>query len=828
MLQRIVLLLLIVNNVAAQTAVEKFENYQNSHHLEKVYINHDKPFYLLGDTIWCQVFFVDAKTHQFFDASPIVHVDLIDSDNSIVGNYLLKIDQGLASFQIPTSYNDKAGEYILRGYTQYQRNFEQDYLFQKNVIVVDDSIAINNADENTKPQEFNAQFFPEGGEIVSGLSNKIALKVQNQNGDNLSYTGVVVDENGNEIKTFISYNEGISFFEFTPQLNKIYSVKIGYDNRERSFELPKALSEGYTINVDSRSQKHLLIKLASNKKQLLGGASIVGQIRGQVFMNEPLKKTGQQKLKLPRDKMPSGILHFTVLDDKGRPVCERIAFNKNPKESIDVMVDLNKEIYSQREKIEFEIRTTHLEKTVLSSYSVSVYNKDVIPVGDNDLNIVNYLLLQSDLKGRISNVNQYFLVDDHRTNFSLDLLMLTHGWSRFTWQDILKEQKPSLEYTTSEDIPFMGIVRKHNNNKPVKADVFLNVLSNTDFSRTKMITEEDGLFYFKGFEFKDTTDILIQANVHNSKKKKKESESNRSGDTKVDIEILELEKLEFDPSVTNSNNILKGVSLVDLANEFAEKKRSDFYYNPEWLINLQEVTVKGSRMTEREKKIENLRDIYKERGIFYFSSSQKIFMDDLPLNGGGYTDIFQVLKGRLPGVQIKGFVPNQYAVLRNASSLNGDIPAIIMVDGFQLADGGGNPIDVQNILAIDVIKGLAATSIFGSAGAGGVISIITKSPEDSTYRGTDKKVKGSINIQSPGFFNAKEFYTPNYEKKEISHQQPNLNTTLYWEPMIQTVEAKNISFFAGDKAGNYFIKIEGITDTGIPFVDFKEFSVGDN
>ena len=59
-----------------QTILEKFESYQNSHHIEKVYISHDKTFYTPGDTIWCMAFFVDGKTHQIFEnASPIIHIE---------------------------------------------------------------------------------------------------------------------------------------------------------------------------------------------------------------------------------------------------------------------------------------------------------------------------------------------------------------------------------------------------------------------------------------------------------------------------------------------------------------------------------------------------------------------------------------------------------------------------------------------------------------------------------------------------------------------------------------------------------------------------------
>gem|GEM_PF-1148373 len=829
MILRIIFFLLLAQISFGQTTIEKFENYQNSHHLEKVYINHDKPFYLLGDTIWCQGVFVDGRTHQFFEASPILYVDWMTADSKLIDNYLVKIDKGLAAFQIPTNYEEDPGEYILRGYTQYQRNFEQDYLFQKNIKIFSDSLGLEEPKDVAASTDFSAKFFPEGGEIVTGLNSKVAVKVQDASGDNLQYTGVLIGNDNQEIKTFKSYNEGISFFEFIPEDGISYTIKIIINGKEKSFNLPKALDVGYTINVNSSGKESIVLNLESNKKELLGGAIVLGHVRGQLFLNQELKKESKQQLKISRAQIPSGIIHFTVLDNEGRPVCERLTFNKNPQETVEVSVDLSKSFYSQREKVELSINTQQFGEIVPASLSLSVYNMEVIPSGNNDLSIVNYLLLQSDLKGRINEVDQYFQEDNTKTNFLIDLLMLTHGWSRFIWQDILKEKLPTMEFATAEDIPIIGVVRKHKKDKPVKADVFLSILSKTDFANTNVTTDDDGIFYFKGFEFRDTTEVLIQANIHNPKKKKKlkEGEYKRAGNNNVDIEILSLDKLPYDESVTLVNDLEEGVVASDLAVEFKEIKRIDYLYHPEWSIDLDEVMIKGVRKTERESQLANLKDEMKDRGMFYFPSSQKIFLEDLPGGGAIYENIFQVIRGRVPGVQIKGSPGSQYVLIRNTANIQGgDIPATIMVDGFEVLDVSASEINIQNIKVIDVIKGLSATSVFGESGAGGVISIITRDPGEFKPNGIERKVKGSINIQSPGFFNAKEFYSPNYNKRSISHQQPNLNTTLYWQSMIRAgKESTKFSFFTGDRGGQYLIKIEGISESGYPFVHYEEFTI---
>ena len=77
----------------------------------------------------------------------------------------------------------------------------------------------------------------------------------------------------------------------------------------------------------------------------------------------------------------------------------------------------------------------------------------------------------------------------------------------------------------------------------------MNILSLENFTSTNLTTEEDGLFYFKGFQFIDTTELVIQANIHNSKKKGKQKDgvAKRAGNKNVEIELLKFNELGFNP-----------------------------------------------------------------------------------------------------------------------------------------------------------------------------------------------------------------------------------------------------------------------------------------
>ncbi len=110
------------------------------------------------------------------------------------------------------------------------------------------------------------------------------------------------------------------------------------------------------------------------------------------------------------------------------------------------------------------------------------------------------------------------------------------------------------------------------------------------------------------------------------------------------------------------------------------------------------------------------------------------------------------LQGKLAGVQIGGnsgsMGGSAKVTIRGLKSISGDNNALFIVDGVPMANmnlnsstqgtgGGGfdlgnpaqliNPNDVDNI---SVLKGAAATALYGSRGQNGVIYITTKSGKE--------------------------------------------------------------------------------------------------
>ena len=86
-------------------------------------------------------------------------------------------------------------------------------------------------------------------------------------------------------------------------------------------------------------------------------------------------------------------------------------------------------------------------------------------------------------------------------------------------------------------------------------------------------------------------------------------------------------------------------------------------------------------------------------------------------SGGGYTDIYDYIRGRVPGVVVRG----KSITIRGANSINSNTEPLILVDGVEFSDL--STISPETVDSIDVLKDAASTSMYGVRGANGVILI---------------------------------------------------------------------------------------------------------
>ncbi|MVN21215.1 TonB-dependent receptor plug domain-containing protein [Mucilaginibacter arboris] len=123
---------------------------------EKVYLQLDKPYYAIGDLIYFKAYTTIGGKHQPSGLSKILYVDLINEKDSVKQSLRLPMAAGLSWGNFTLADTLQEGNYRIRAYTQWMRNFGEDYFFDK-------TISVGNAISNTVFTTVNYQFTTENG-----------------------------------------------------------------------------------------------------------------------------------------------------------------------------------------------------------------------------------------------------------------------------------------------------------------------------------------------------------------------------------------------------------------------------------------------------------------------------------------------------------------------------------------------------------------------------------------------------------------------------------------------------------------------------------------
>ena len=113
--------------------LKKLDEYTNKYPQEKVHLHMDKPYYAIGDDIWFKAYITNTKTQGPSNISKILYVELINEKDSVKKQLKLPIMGGITwgDFKLTDSLSE--GNYRIRAYTKYMRNFGTDFFFDKTI-----------------------------------------------------------------------------------------------------------------------------------------------------------------------------------------------------------------------------------------------------------------------------------------------------------------------------------------------------------------------------------------------------------------------------------------------------------------------------------------------------------------------------------------------------------------------------------------------------------------------------------------------------------------------------------------------------------------------
>jgi len=801
-------------------------NYQ-----EKVYLHFDKSYYVSTDTIWFKAYIVEAKTNQPIVLSKILYVDLINPLNKIISTRVLKIEKGTAvgDFKLPT--NMISGNYKIRSYTNYMRNFNEDYFFIKHISINNLRIKKEKKLITSVHLKPDLQFFPEGGNMVNGIINRIGFKVIGFNGKGLSISGSILDDTGIKIIDFNTLKFGMGLFMFTPNQDRNYTAHINYKGVSYSYDLPKAIDKGVVIQVNNYKDI-FKINLESSLPEGIKGLVVIGKQGDDIVCRSELSKSGLRAIvNIPKEYLTQGIVQFTVFDKNGIPLCERLSFVETNIDKPKVNILSSKDTYKSRELIELNILfDSKSQNQEHANMSIAVTDVSVVQKEKNGLNIKSHLLLNSELRGNIEQPNYYFESNDQKRKQMLDVLMMTQGWRHYIWNDIKNDTLQKMKYEIEKGFTISGTVHKFNDkNKTDPANVTLITMNQNTINNFEVNTNTQGKFKFGPYTISDSITVIIKAKTLKAKGKSEKKRAHKSTNSyTIELDTREVPKiknssieLSTSEELETHNFIKNPSSLINTDVRVRYDKRSrNKYYNDSIIkvkkgtILLNEVTVIAEKEKSIEEKLEQVRE--EKRDILSKNPSHTIRFNELdyiPSNP------LEALEGRLPGVQILRKPDGTLGVYLRENALKGE-PAQIFLNGVPIKES--SYINSYDIDFIDIIKP-PKSYIYGAKGHYGVVVIYTKNGVTETLLAEEslknEKKSEIIRFVHPGYYQAKEFYSPVYNTSNSKFEQSDFRSTLYWNPNVKlnkNGEGK-IMFYSSDISTTYRVVLEGITINGIPF-----------
>lgn len=733
--------------------------------VEKIYLVTDKQLYSSDQMIYYKLYLLDGQSHTPSDLSGVANVELLLGDE-LIAKHTLKIKEGTSHGEIVLADTLLSGKYTIQAYTHYQLNFDDRYVFSKEIEIIG---ASTNATFLESDQLYDFQVFPEGGYFVLNEPNIAGFKCVNSKGQGIEVKGALLQDR-DTIQLLESFHNGMGKFLFTPKKNAKYRIDYSIGDKIFSYKLKDIQETGYRIMV-LRDSEFAKVIVAKNSDELtFDNSFLLVRMRGRVLSVLPPTTENYFFYEIPSQELETGIVALTFMKDS-QPLLERIYFNDNPASNIELS---HNPLDSKSDStLSFALDLVGVDSLLSTGAeaSISVLRKESRKPG---ISIRSHLLLTSEIRGTIENPEEYFDKKDPRREQKLDVLMLTQGWRKYNWNEYdLEKQVEDNWIKPKRGLFIKGVMKDIYSGYGVAKTGRVYALEDPTFS-LEFETDSKGFFEINGLDIADSATLIIQA----TKQKKVRGEKVGVLDQSVNVEISSSSHKLFTPKV------------------ITVEKREKYQTSEYDLSQLENVRVLEDITVTAKKRRED--DPF-DRARFYGQPNRRFVMDSLP----GVPPLLEIktfITRVIPSVQIgRGARPGEEVLIYRG------FPIRVLWDGVPVSLDALQGIDGSQVQFIDLVYGYKAAILGGPAIA--LYSYTGPNPNTRSSGGSDY-------ITMAGYQKPKEFYLPKYEEV-----RSNYLTTINWIPYVKFEDSSYELTFTDYKLNTgYLVWIEGITRTGAPFV----------
>jgi len=739
----------------------KFDQYNQHAPQEKLFVHTDKSSYATGELMWFKLYYVDGTYNRPADMSKVAYVEILDKDQDAVVQCKIALKDGTGSGSAFIPVNLASGNYLLRAYTSWMKNFSPDFYFYKKITVIN-PLKTAEAAKATAPV-YDIQFFPEGGNLVKGITSTVGVKSTDQWGKGADFKGIILNKNNDTVSRFANFKFGIGRFSFKPDDVTGYRAVVKIDGKTIEKELPKIYDSGYVMSVTDNNGQ---LAVTVNTNTQASNVYLFVQTRGAVKdVEQTAVDNGSAHFIIDKSKLGDGISHLTVFNNDRQPVCERLYF-KRPAKQLAVNAASDQLQYSTRKKVAIAIDTK-----IPANLSLSIYRVDSLQHMDSG-DIQSYLWLTSDLKGTIESPVYYFRNNNAETDEAIDNLLLTQGWRRFDWDNILQNKTPGFSFLPEYNGPIISAkLTNQLSGKPEKDIITYLAIPGKRVQMYAATSDSLGRLTFNMKDFFGPGEIVVQ--------------NNTTIDTIYHIDILnpfseQYAKIALPP-------------LADINDAQADVQHLGF--------NLQVQSIYNG------EKMRQFYDDGIDSSAFYGAPYKTYLLD----NYTRFTTMEEVMREYVTEVNIihprDGF---HIKVISGQGYLRENDP-MVLIDGIPFFNM--NKLFAVDPLKIRKLEDVPFTYYWGPSVEEGIFSYTSYKGD---LAGTEIDPHAVV-MDYEGLEQQRIFYAPAYDTdKAYASRIPDFRSVLYWQPNVNTDTngKSNLSFYTSDQTGQYIGVIQGMAADG--------------
>ncbi|MBT9898980.1 TonB-dependent receptor plug domain-containing protein [Bacteroides thetaiotaomicron] len=822
---------------------------------EKLYLHLDKPFYGAGEKIWFKGYLVNAITHQDNAQSNFIITELINRSDSIVERKKIRRDSlGFHNaFTLPATL--PAGDYYLRGYSNWMLNEDPDFFFSRNIKIgnsIDNTIVSSIEYQQEDDTHYTAKIkFTSNVQAV--FENTTIKYLYLENGKIKNKGKKKTDENG-----WISIS--------LPDLKSPVArrIEVEFDDPQyiykRTFHLP-VFTNDFDVKFFPEGGALINIPHQNVAFKAQGADGFSKEIEGFLFNSK-----GDTLTNFRSEHNGMGIFTMNPVNNETYYVTVRT--NDSITKRFDLPAIEPKGISIAMSHYKQEIRY-EIQKTEATEWPQKLF---LLAHTRGKLAILQPINPKRTF-GKMNDslftegITHFMLIDEQGNALSERLIFVPdhkpNQWQITTDQPTYgKREKVSLQITAkdSEGNPVEGTFSVSiTDRKSIQPDSLAdNILSNLLLTSDLKGYVEDPAFYFLNQDARTLRSIDYLMMTHGWRRHKMEN-------------VLRTPSLNFTNYIEKGQtisgrimgffgaNVKKGPICV-LAPKYNIIATTETDEKGQFIVNtsfrdsttflVQARTKKGfagvdilmdppqypvathkapyfnGATTFMEDYLMNTRDQYYMEGGMRVYNLKEVTVTakrERPSSKSIYTggiNTYTVEEDRLQGYGQTAFdaasrLPS--VTITNGSEIhirNNSEPAIIVIDDIVYEDASDilKDIQVSDMSSISLLRGADAV-ILGPRASGGAVVITLKDPRNLPAR----PALGIITYTPLGYSESVEFYHPTYDTPEKKNaQRSDFRSTVYWNPELRLdAEGKaTIEYYTPDSTAPEDIIIEGVDKNG--------------